>query len=93
MKVNARIFDKRMRELSKLPNELLDSALELVKENTPAQSGYARDNTVKKGNQIISDYPYAARLDEGYSRQAPRGFTEPTIKQLQQEANKFARKI
>ena len=93
MKIDARIFNKRMKKLSELPNHLLDEALDLVKENTPVQSGYARRNTKKKGNSIVADYPYADRLDQGYSRQAPDGFTQPTIQQLQNEASKFVRKI
>ena len=93
MKIDARVFDRRMKKLSELPEELLDQALDLVKENTPVQSGYARRNTKKQGNSIVSDYPYADRLNEGYSRQAPDGFTEPTIEQLRKEADKFVRKI
>lgn len=93
LKINARVFEKRMKKLSELPTHLLDEALELVKENTPADSGYARRNTVRKGNQIVSDYPYAGRLDDGYSRQAPNGFTEPTIEQLRKETDKFVRKV
>lgn len=93
MKVDARIFDKRMKKLSKLPEHLLDEALEFMKENTPAQSGHARDNTVRRGNKIVADYAYAARLDDGYSRQAPQGFTKPTIEQMQKETNNFVGKI
>jgi len=93
VRVDARIFDKRMKELSELPEHLVDEALELTKQNTPAQSGHARDNTVKRGNSIVSNYAYAGRLDQGYSKQAPRGFTKPTIEQLRKETDNFVRKI
>lgn len=93
MKVNSRVFDRRMRKLTQLPDDLLDEALEITKKNTPSNSGNARRNTVKRGNSIVSDYPYAGRLDEGYSKQAPNGFTEPTIKQLSKETKILARKI
>ena len=93
MKVDARIFNKRMKELSKLPEHLLDEALDLVKEYTPKDSGYAQRNVKRKGNSIVADYPYAGRLDDGYSRQAPNGFTEPTIEQLHKETNNFVRKV
>ena len=91
--INAKGFEKRMKKLSALPEHLLGEALELVKENTPKQSGNARDNTKRKGNQIVSDYAYAGRLDDGYSKQAPKGFTKPTIEQLEREADKFVRKV
>ena len=93
MKVNARKFNQRMKKLSQLPEYLLDEALDLVKEYTPVKSGYARSQVVKQGNSIVADYPYAARLDEGYSKQSPNGFTEPTIEQLQRKTNTFVRKV
>ena len=50
--------------------------------NTPVRSGNARRNTRKSGNAIDANYPYAQRLEEGYSRQAPKGMTEPTIEEV-----------
>ena len=46
---------------------------------TPVRSGNARRKTVLRKNEILINYPYARRLDEGYSRQAPDGMTQPTI--------------
>ena len=51
---------------------------------TPIRNGNARDSTSLKNNIISANYPYAQRLDEGYSSQAPKGMTEPTIKHVQQ---------
>jgi len=50
--------------------------------NTPVRSGNARRNTRKSGNAIDANYAYAQRLEEGYSRQAPKGMTEPTIEEV-----------
>jgi hypothetical protein len=44
--------------------------------------GNARRNTVLRGNDIEANYPYAQRLEEGYSSQAPKGMTEPTIESI-----------
>ena len=33
-----------------------------------------------QGTVIKADYPYAQRLDDGWSRQAPQGMVDPTIK-------------
>ena len=93
IKVNAKVFNKRMKKLAGLPSYLIDEALDLTKQNTPVASGNARNNTVKKSNSIVSNYAYAGRLDSGYSSQAPQGFTKPTIAQLQKEANTYVRKI
>lgn len=93
LKINARVFDKRIKELAGLPAYLIDEALDLTKDNTPVASGNARNKTIKSGNKIVSNYAYAGRLNDGYSKQAPKGFTKPTIKQLDNEAKKYVRKI
>ena len=54
------------------------------KSHTPIKTGNARRNTYRNGDDIVGNYPYAQRLDEGYSRQAPRGMTEPTIEYMEQ---------
>ena len=44
---------------------------------TPIKSGNARRRTRLNRDKIVADYPYAQRLDEGWSRQAPQGMTRP----------------
>lgn len=48
-------------------------------DKTPKQSGNARNKTILSNDEIVAKYPYARRLDKGYSKQAPRGMTIPTI--------------
>ena len=93
LKVNSSVFEKRMKKLAVLPKFLLADALRLTKENTPVASGNARNKTTIKGNKVVSDYAYAGRLDDGYSKQAPQGFTKPTIEQLDDKAKSYVRKI
>ncbi len=93
IKINTKVFDKRMKKLAGLPSYLVDEALDITKENTPVASGTARNKTIKKGNKIVSNYAYAGRLNEGYSRQAPQGFTKPTIEQLDDKTENYVRKI
>jgi len=92
-KVNTKVFDKRMKVLAGLPDFLLNKALKITKENTPVASGNARRKTIKKRNKIVSDYAYAGRLNDGYSKQAPQGFTKPTIEQLDDDTKNYVRKI
>lgn len=66
---------KRVQQkLNNLPKE---AHQEFVK-NTPVRSGNARRNTKLRGNTIEAKYPYAKRLDEGYSTQSPEGMVKPT---------------
>tara|TARA_R110000764_G_scaffold94779_5_gene178569 strand:- start:723 stop:1007 length:285 start_codon:yes stop_codon:yes gene_type:complete len=93
IKVNSKVFERRMKKLSGLPTYLIKDALKLTKENTPIKSGNARNKTTIQGDKIVSNYGYAGKLNEGYSRQAPNGFTEPTIEQLNKDTTKFVRKV
>lgn len=45
---------------------------------TPIDTGNARRNTSLQGKTIHANYPYAKRLDEGWSNQAKRGMIKPT---------------
>jgi hypothetical protein len=61
------------RQLRQLPNDAHDKFVDL----TPVRSGNARRRTRLQGTTIVADYPYAERLDNGYSNQAPKGMTLP----------------
>lgn len=63
-------------------NNITDVAFKYFVENTPIDKGNARRNTKKENNEIIADYPYAKRLEEGYSNQAPKGMVEPTLEEV-----------
>lgn len=57
---------------------LADEGHKYFRKITPIRSGNARRNTVLSKDTIEANYPYARRLDQGYSRQAPDGMTKPT---------------
>jgi hypothetical protein len=45
---------------------------------TPIDSGNARRSTRLQNKTIQANYPYARRLDEGWSKQAKNGMVKPT---------------
>ena len=65
------------KELS--PNRLAEAALPMFIRNTPIDTGNARRHTRRVANVIIAEYPYAVRLDNGWSKQSPDGMVKPTI--------------
>lgn len=75
-------------EVNKLPK----AAYNFFVQETPRKSGNARKQTKLQGNTINADYPYARRLDKGYSKQAPRGMTDPTIEYIERSAKQKIRK-
>ena len=82
------------KQLGKVPTNVHNKAYDFLKRKTPIRSGNARSKTRKEsGLRIGSRYPYAERLDEGWSKQAPRGFTDPTITEMGNLVEKEIRKI
>ena len=61
------------KQLRQVPDEAHKEFVAL----TPVRTGNARSRTSRRGDTIVANYAYAQRLDEGWSKQAPRGMTEP----------------
>lgn len=55
---------------------------------TPLRTGNAKRKTFLNKDTIEADYPYARRLDEGYSAQARDGMTRPTIEHVKEWVKK-----
>jgi len=65
-------------------NRIPDEAYRVFKDETPKKSGNARNKTKLKNKKIEANYPYAQRLDEGYSKQSPDGMIKPTVEFITQ---------
>jgi hypothetical protein len=80
IEVSVSVNDKITSDIARIRRQLKSVPKEAHKEFvalTPVRSGNARRNTSLQGDTIRANYPYAQRLDEGWSRQAPRGITRP----------------
>lgn len=75
------------KDIEKIPKE---AYLEFV-QLTPIDKGNARKRTTLKGDVIVANYPYAQRLDEGSSKQAPKGMTMPLEKWLEKRLEKVGK--
>lgn len=75
-------------ELDKLPREIYNFWVNI----TPKDTGNARNKTKLQGKVIHAKYPYAERLDQGWSKQASDGMTKPTEREIQRRVNKIIRK-
>ncbi|CAB4220286.1 hypothetical protein UFOVP1634_11 [uncultured Caudovirales phage] len=73
------------------PLELARVAYPVFKKYTPKRSGNAQHKTLSKGDTIHANYPYAKRLDNGYSKQhGGVGMTEPTLQAIKEYLDKKA---
>jgi hypothetical protein len=80
---------RQQRDLKRLPKEFHQE----VVDNTPIDRGHARNNTILRGTTVRSNYAYAKRLNEGWSKQAPQGFVQPALEWLRQRIQQiFGRK-
>jgi hypothetical protein len=83
---------KSLQDLEKRIKTIPKEAYDYFVSITPKDKGNARNKTQLKGSTVHANYPYAQRLDEGYSKQAPKGMTEPTGKFIERITNQKTRK-
>lgn len=73
-------LNNNLKKIQKKLNNVPDEAYNFFVKETPIRSGNARRKTKLQNKEtIIADYPYAQRLDQGYSKQSPKGMIKPTI--------------
>lgn len=87
LKVNDKSVQTLLQSAKLQHKDIMREAQTYFKKITPMQSGNAKRNTklitsVPTKTTILADYAYAGRLDEGYSKQAADGMSEPTIQQI-----------
>lgn len=96
-KIDKRAVDKLFGQLEELPSTVMEEGGKYFKGITPVRSGNARNSTstdAKAKNPVIkAKYGYAARLDEGWSKQAPKGMSKPTEDKLDELVDKYISRI
>ncbi len=76
-------------DMDKLPAQAYDFWVK----TTPKDTGNARRRTKLQNKRIINaDYPYAVPLDNGWSKQAPKGMSEPTEQFIKDRLKNILRK-
>ena len=85
----SKMFEQAEKVAKTLPKEAYDYFVD----STPIRTGNARNKTRLRGSTIDANYAYAERLDEGYSRQSPKGMTGPTEKFLEKRINDLIGRI
>ncbi len=81
----------RISRIQLLMAALPGQALQEWIKSTPIRSGNARRKTKLKDKTITAAYPYAQRLNDGYSDQSPDGMSEPTFKFIADQIKKILR--
>ena len=78
--------DKLLDQAKKELDGIAVKAFDFFVKETPVRTGNARRNTrLTQKKTIEAKYPYAAQLDEGSSKQSPKGMTQPTELYIQKK--------
>jgi hypothetical protein len=85
VKIDNKMLLGKMKELSQVKAATDQAIYDYFVSVTPIRSGNARNHTDLVGDQIQANYPYAEKLNQGYSPQAPAGMVAPT--------KEFAKKV
>ena len=95
LRVDDSEFQDLLKDLKKTSKVVMKQASTFYKNATPIRSGNARNKTKYKKSQdrIESNYGYAGRLDEGWSKQSPQGFTGPTSDKLEDYVDSYINRI
>lgn len=93
IKIDLSETDQMFEDLVDLPDDVMEKAFKFYKSITPIREGNARRRTIYRRDKIQSRYPYAGELDEGKSKQAPKGMTEPTIKKIDELVEQYVKGI
>jgi len=93
VKVDTKEVTAMLKELESMGPDVMEESGKFFVSKTPIRSGNARKSTTTKDTTIKAEYGYAARLDEGWSKQAPRGMSDDTIKDIDKQVNKLVKKL
>lgn len=91
-RVSKQGFTSLFDEISRMVSEMGDDFYDEVKNNTPVDTGLAKRSWKKSKSRdattINNTAPYIGELDEGRSKQAPKGMTKPAIDKITSNFNK-----
>ena len=91
--IDTKQFDKAMNQLEVMPIGVMKELYPYYISKTPIRGGNARNRTKLNGLNINSNYDYAGKLDSGWSKQSPDGFTAPSETQLDQLITNAVKRI
>jgi hypothetical protein len=93
VKITKNLIDLSIRRIQSQLDRLPAEAYNFFVKVTPKDTGNARRKTKLVSKRTIdANYPYASRLDRGWSKQAPQGMTQPTERFIKQRLSKIIRK-
>jgi hypothetical protein len=95
VKISPGLGAKLNRAVDQGVETIMATYVDIVRPLTPKDKGRARRAWQVKGRgrnaEAVNEVAYARRLDEGYSKQAPRGMTKPALRKLRSQSRRITR--
>lgn len=66
-------------EIKRKKAAVVDELVKDLRDNTPVDTGHARDSWAVSGDAIVNTADYIGILNQGSSKQAPSNFIEATV--------------
>lgn len=95
LKLNQQDLRRLQKDIDDAISDSMQDTFKYYRQETPVKGGNARRRTTfnRSRNKIQSNYNYAGRLDTGWSKQSPKGFTKPSLGFLKKQIIRNFRKI
>jgi hypothetical protein len=95
LKLNQQDLKRLQKDIDDAIATSMQDTFKYYRQETPVRGGNARNKTkFNKGrNSINSNYDYAGRLDSGWSKQSPKGFTKPSLDYLEKQITRKFKRI
>ena len=97
MKLNTSDLKRLEKEIEDAISSSMSDTYKYYRKETPVRSGNARNKTKYTASsdkfKISSNYDYADRLDKGWSKQSPKGFTDPSFDYLEKQITRRFKNI
>ena len=88
-----KVISDLRRDIDQQVRLIAEDLFKTLERYTPKRSGRARSRWRFTGKdmeyQAINDAPYIQRLDNGYSKQSPRGIQRPAIREVANKQRRF----
>lgn len=91
--INTKQIDRLIDDMEDLSKDTLQEGYKTFKEETPVKKGNAKRRTVLTAGKIRANYSYAGRLDEGWSKQSPKGMSNPAIDEMKKFVDTFIKRV
>jgi len=85
LSVKGKLGDTIRKRLDRGIEEMSEDLKDYLKDETPVDTGYAKSRWRLRRDSISNDADYIDVLEDGWSKQAPKGMLKPALNKLRRK--------